>query len=94
MAVHARAELAERLYRALKRNNNSEIGNVKAKVKSVENRFFEIIDRIKSLYEDKCTGKIPEDIALNFIREFQAEKNDLEKIAVVENKLNEKEDIA
>lgn len=88
LAVHERAELAEKLYRAIQRNNSSEIGNVKAKVKSVENRLFEINDRIKSLYEDKCTGKIPEDIALNLMREFTAEKNDLEKkLPLLKNKL-------
>ena len=27
-------------------------------------------DGIESLYEDKLTGKIPEDIALNLMREF------------------------
>lgn len=88
LAVYERAELAEKLYRALKRNNSSEISNVKAKVKSVENRLFEINDRMKSLYEDKCTGKIPEDIALNLMREFTAEKNDLEKkLPLLKNKL-------
>lgn len=34
---------------------------------------------MKSLYEDKCTGKIPEDIALSLMRDFTAKKNDLEK---------------
>ena len=29
---------------------------------------------MKSLYEDKCTGKIPEDIAFSLMRDFTAEK--------------------
>ena len=34
--------------------------------------------RIKSLYEDKCLGKIPKDIVLGLIKNFTVEKNELE----------------
>ena len=56
LAVEKREELAEKLYRALKKTNSSEISTLKSKVKSIENRLFEINDRIKNLYEDKCFG--------------------------------------
>lgn len=80
--------MAEKLYKALKKSNSSEIGNIKSKIKTTENRLFEINDRIKNLYEDKCLGKIPEDIAINLMRDFTVEKADLEKsLPELKNKL-------
>lgn len=88
LAVTERKELAEKLYKALKKCNSSESSNIKSKVKTMQKRLFEINERMKSLYEDKCTGKIPEDIALSLMRDFTAEKTDLEKsLPVLQNKL-------
>ena len=50
LATAQREELAEKLYKALKKSNSSEIGNIKSKIKTTENRLFEINDRIKNLY--------------------------------------------
>ena len=88
LAVEKREELAEKLYRALKKTNSSEISTLKSKVKSIENRLFEINDRIKNLYEDKCLGKIPEDVALSLMQNFTSEKTELEtKLPALKNKL-------
>lgn len=88
LAVEKREELAEKLYRALKKTNSSEISTLKSKVKSNENRLFEINDRIKNLYEDKCLGKIPEDVALSLMQNFTSEKTELEtKLPALKNKL-------
>lgn len=88
LATAQREELAEKMYKALKKSNSSEIGNIKSKIKTTENRLFEINDRIKNLYEDKCLGKIPEDIAINLMRDFTVEKADLEKsLPELKNKL-------
>lgn len=88
LATAQREELAEKLYKALKKSNSSEIGNIKSKIKTTENRLFEINDRIKNLYEDKCLGKIPKDIAINLMRDFTVEKADLEKsLPELKNKL-------
>lgn len=88
LATAQREELAEKLYKALKKSNSSEIGNIKSKIKTTENRLFEINDRIKNLYEDKCLGKIPEDIAINLMRDFTVEKADLGKgLPELKNKL-------
>lgn len=88
LAVTERKELAEKLYKALKKCNSSESSNIKSKVKTIQKRLFEINERMKSLYEDKCTGKIPEDIALSLMRDFTTEKSDLEKsLPVLQNKL-------
>ena len=88
LAVEKREELAEKLYRALKKTNSSEISTLKSKVKSIENRLFEINDRIKNLYEDKCLGKIPEDVALSLMQNFTSEKTEVEtKLPALKNKL-------
>lgn len=88
LAVEKREELAEKLYKALKKTNSSEISTLKSKVKSIENRLFEINDRIKNLYEDKCLGKIPEDVALSLMQNFTSEKTELEtKLPALKNKL-------
>jgi len=88
LAKNQREELAEKLYRALKKTNSSEVGTLSTKVKGIEKRLSEINDRIKSLYEDKCLGKIPEDVALSLMQNFTVEKNDLEtKLPVLKEKL-------
>lgn len=88
LATNKREELAEKLYKALKNTNNSEVSTISSKIRSFEKRLFEVNDRIKNLYEDKCLGKIPEDIALDIIKDFTAEKNDLEtKLPVLKSKI-------
>ncbi len=78
LATNQREELAEKLYKALKKTNSSEFSTLSTKVKGIEKRLSELGDRIKSLYEDKCLGKIPEDVALSLMQDFTSEKNDLE----------------
>lgn len=88
LAVTQREDLANRLYKALKKNNRGEINGIKTKIKAVEKRLFELNDRIKCVYEDKCTGKMPEDIALELMKEFSEEKTNLEKkLPVLKNDL-------
>lgn len=45
----------------------------------VQNRLAEIASRIKSLYEDKCTGKVPEQLAIGLINDFATEQQELEE---------------
>lgn len=88
LAVTQREDLANRLYKALKKNNRGEMSSVKTKIKAMENRLLELSNRIKCVYEDKCTGKMPEDIALELMKEFTDEKADLEKkLPVLKNNL-------
>lgn len=88
LAANKREELAEKLYMALKNENSSETSTISTKIKSIEKRLFEVDDRIKNLYEDKCLGKIPEDIIIDLIKNFTAEKNELEeKLPTLKNKI-------
>lgn len=88
LAANKREELAEKLYKALKNENSSETSTISTKIKIIEKRLFEVDDRIKNLYEDKCLGKIPEDIVIDLIKNFTAEKNELEeKLPTLKNKI-------
>lgn len=88
LAVTQREDLANRLYKALKKNNQGEMSSVKTKINAMENRLLELGNRIKCVYEDKCIGKMPEDIALELMKEFTDEKADLEKkLPVLKNNL-------
>lgn len=80
--------MADKLYKALKKSNRGEMGSVKTKIKNIETRLLELNDRIKCIYEDKCTGKMPEDIALGLMKNFTDEKAELEKkLPIIKNKL-------
>ena len=88
LAVTDRENLADRLYKALRKSNRAEMSSVKTKIKAIETRLLELNDRIKCVYEDKCTGKMPEDIALGLMKDFTDEKADLEKkLPIIKNKL-------
>ena len=58
LAVNEREHLADKLCKTLKKSNRSDMGSVKTKIKSIETRLLELNDRIKCIYEDKCTGRI------------------------------------
>lgn len=61
---------------------------IKTKIRQIEKRLFEINDRIKNLYEDKCLGKIPDDIVVGLMKDFTTEKNELEvKLPALKNKV-------
>ena len=72
----------------MKNSNSSEASTISTKIKNIEKRLCEVNDRIKNLYEDKCLGKIPEDVALSLMQDFTVEKGDLEtKLSVLKEKL-------
>lgn len=52
-------------------------------------RLFELDNLIPSIYEDKVLGKIPEDVCVNLLEKYQAERKSLsEEVAQLETKLN------
>ena len=78
LAKEERKELASRLFSSMKANNNIESVTVKSKIREAEKRLIEINSRLKNLYEDKCTGKIPENIFCGLMNDFTKEQADLE----------------
>lgn len=89
LATNRRDELAEKLCKAFKNSNGSEVSMIRSKIKSIEKRLQEVNARMKNIYEDKCLGKIPEDIAFELMKDFTAEKNELEtKLPTLKNKID------
>jgi len=89
LAINQREEVSDKLYKLLRNSNSSESSSLKAKIRETEKRLSEINCRIKSIYEDKCNGNIPQDIAGDLIKSFSSEKFELEKILpVLEKKLS------
>lgn len=89
LAVNKRDELADKLCKAFKNSNGSEVSMIRSKIKSIEKRLQEVNFRMKNIYEDKCLGKIPEDIAFGLMKDFTAEKNELEtKLPKLKNKID------
>ena len=78
LAKEERKELASRLFSSMKANNNIESVTVKSKIREAEKRLIEINSRLKNLYEDKCTGKIPENIFCGLMNDFTKEQAMLE----------------
>ncbi len=50
-----------------------------AKIRESENRLVIIASSLKSLYEDKCGGKIPEAVFLSLMDEFVREQAEIEE---------------
>ena len=77
------------LCKAFKNSNGSEVSMIRSKIKSIEKRLQEVNSRMKNIYEDKCLGKIPEDIAFGLMKDFTTEKNELEtKLPKLKNKID------
>ena len=57
---------------------NTQIINDNKHLKSNSQRILEIERLIRSSYEDKVLGKIPEDICISLLNNYQNEKENLE----------------
>jgi len=79
LAVNEREQLASRLLSLMKKANSGEANAVKVKIKEAENRLTVISSTLKNLYEDKCAGKLPEDVFLNLMGDFTKEKTAIEE---------------
>ena len=93
LAVTEREELAQRLYNSMRKNNSSESGIIKKQIHECEQRISDVQARIKNLYEDKCTGQIPESVCSSLMKEYTAEQSSLEKkIPELKNELDKIQD--
>jgi hypothetical protein len=78
LAVNEKERLASRLLASMKKNQSGESNAIRAKIREAENRLTVIASTLKSLYEDKCAGKIPESVFLNLMGDFTKEQAELE----------------
>ncbi len=50
----------------------------KKRKQELENRIAELVKLIQSAYEDKVLGRVPEDVCIELLNKYQAEKKDLQ----------------
>lgn len=78
LAADEKNLLAKKLIAVMHKNNGEETGSLKRKICETEKRLAEIKMRLKNLYEDKCTGAIPESVFTELMNDFSAERETLE----------------
>jgi DNA invertase Pin-like site-specific DNA recombinase len=81
LATDERERLAKRLSASMKHTTDGEAKTIHSKIRESETRLNVILSTLKSLYEDKCTGKLPEAVFLNLMNEYAEEQ------AVIEERL-------
>ena len=79
LAVSEREQLASRLLSSMKKVRSGETHAIRTKIKETENRLSFIASTLKSLYEDKCAGKLPESVFLNLMGDFTKEQAAIEE---------------
>jgi DNA invertase Pin-like site-specific DNA recombinase len=79
LAVNEREQLANRLMASMKNCQSSEAGAMRAKIKNAENRLSVIKGTLKSLYEEKIAGKIPESVFQDLMSGFVKEQSEIEE---------------
>lgn len=79
LATSERKQLASRLLHSMKQTNSGEMNTIRSKIRECENRLSVIAPTLKSLYEDKSAGKIPESIFLNLMGDFAKEQSAIEE---------------
>jgi hypothetical protein len=63
----------------MKQMQTGEADAIRSKIHEVENRLAAIASTLKTLYEDKCSGKIPETVFLNLMDSFTKEQAGIEE---------------
>ena len=79
LAASEREQLANRLLASVRQTNSSEMKAIHNKIREAETRLSNIMSTLTSLYEDKCTGKLPESVFLNLMTNFSKEQAELEE---------------
>ena len=79
LATAEREQLATRLLSSMRQNQSGESKAIRAKIREIENRISSITSNLKSLYEDKCAGKIPEAVFISLMGDFTKEQAEHEE---------------
>lgn len=79
LSMEDKERIAGQLVTALRKKNSKEISAVNRKVQECEKRINVIGQTIKNLYEDKCMGKLPENIFYDLLGKYNQEQADIEK---------------
>ena len=79
LAASDREQLANRLSASMKQTNGGEANILRTKIRECENRMTVIAATLKSLYEDKYAGKMPESVFLSLMGDFAKEQAEIEE---------------
>ena len=79
LATAEREQLAKRLLSSMRQSQSGESKAIRAKIREIENRISSITSNLKSLYEDKCAGKIPEAVFISLMGDFTKEQAEHEE---------------
>lgn len=77
LAAAERERIARQLSRAMSQNENATARQMASRQREVETRMAVIASNIKHLYEDKCAGKLPEDIFQSLLTDYSGEQKEL-----------------
>ncbi len=90
LANNDRERIARQLAAAMGKNQDGGIRQLEAQQKELDKRKLAIDATIKSLYEDKCTGKLPETVFQSLLTDYTKEQGELaEKRQSIWNKVAE-----
>ena len=88
LAVVERKELTQRLMQAMSASRDAESHALKGKMHEAEHRLSVIASSLKSLYVDKCSGKLPEHVFFSLMADFTKEQDELNgKLETLEKQL-------
>lgn len=79
LSAKEREHLSKQLMAIIHKNKNTEANTTRSKIECSESRLKVIAATLKSLYEDKCAGKFPEEVLSELMTEYTKERNAIEE---------------
>lgn len=93
LAAADRGRISRRLIDAVSKSKSGEGKQLESRKQELESRQAAISSTIKSLYEDKCSGKLPETVFLSLLSDYTREQSGLgEKLQTLRSQLAEQQD--
>ena len=88
LASTEKEALSKRLMNSMNTKNINETGKLSSDIRKAEQRIDEIAQRLKSLYEDKCKGDMPDTVFTELMNGFTNERTELmEKVSHLRSEL-------
>lgn len=92
LAAADRERITKQLISTMNQSQGQETRILEKQMREMQNRLTTIEANIKSLYEDKCLGKLPEKIFQSLLSDFITEQTDLEdKLHELQQQLGNRE---
>ena len=92
LATAEKDRITHRLIASMKQSQGMETLALDKQMSEAQNRLAAIAANIKSLYEDKCLGKLPDNVFQKLLSDYITEQSDLEgKLNELRQQLNDRE---